>query len=182
MSFFCLILEYFLLFRLFSKQKCSTHLIYFDRLMGTDYAQSIKYQCISKYTAPGLISFINVSLPGAGFWGCFWIHPPYTPARGQHRVSISRAAAVWSCREINSLDRIASQEPEISTLSSLLHPTNPELWEGLYIEQIHKSKPQVRWLMRDGREKYNKLFDPWPFAHCYCSGLCAAETNQVQQL
>lgn len=83
------------------------------------------------------------------------------PAQGDYFQS------TWgSSRQINSLDRIASQVPEISTLSSLLHPTSPELREGLHREQTHKSTPLLHWLMRDGGEKYNKLFDPWPFAHC----------------
>lgn len=94
---FCLLLECFSLFRLFSKHKYNTHLIFFDRLMGTDYPQSMKYNASPK------------------MWPQFWSHLGKSCQRqisdadvghsnpAQHTMLSSRAphaAAVWSCGHI----------------------------------------------------------------------------------
>lgn len=142
--------------------------------MGTDCPYSTKYQCIPKHVAPILISPLRLPLPEADVRGRFRIRCCCSPGAGQHRVLTPEPPTQLqpgpAGRHI-SVHGITSEVSEISISSSLLHPTNPELREGWSVEQCHKSRPLVWWLMRPGGEKHTQLSDPWPFAPCYCSGL-----------
>lgn len=57
-------------------------------------------------------------------------------------------------------NRTTSDVSEISISSSLPHPNNPELWEGLSIEQSRKSQSLVRWLMRHQGENITSCLIP----------------------